>query len=84
MLIIKLKVNYRTIRTIGIHNIYPEIVPSDFQGLCRYDVYDFGDFLIDMRKKPIGQVEHMRSDGADKLAAKALALVIEYNSDVDG
>lgn len=80
MLILKIQINYRTIKTIGIHNIWPKVMPSDFKGNCRYNVYDFGDFLIDTEhNKPIGKISHKRSDGAEILALKALKLVIKHN-----
>jgi len=79
MLIIDLQVNFRSINRIGIHNVYPENISPAFQGICHYDVYNFGDLLIDTKRtKPIGQVKHTRSEGAEALAIKALKLVVKH------
>ena len=79
MLIIDLQVNFRSINRIGIHNVYPKNMSYDFQGECTYDVYNFGDLLIDTKRtKPIGTVKHKRSAGAEALAVKALKLVVKH------
>jgi len=79
MLIVKLQINSRVVRTIGIlgiHNIHPDPIDNTFSGECPYDVYE-----INYHHPPLllGSLKHTRSDGAEILARNALDLVLDYD-----
>jgi len=69
MLVIQLKVNHRTIKVIGAHNISPGVT-QDFEGECEYNIH-YGP-------KIIGKVKHERKNPVEELAIKALQKVLEY------
>jgi hypothetical protein len=76
MLFIELRINYKIIKTIGVHNVHPTPV-ADFTGECPYDVYvaePGNKFHMD---HPLTRIYHRRMDGAEILAAKALTVVKE-------
>jgi hypothetical protein len=76
MLIIELRVNYRIIKTIGVHNVHPNAA-ADFTGECPYDVYVADDGSKFHLGHPLTRIHHRRMDGAEILAAKALTVVKE-------
>lgn len=81
MLEVLLKVNYKTIRRIIIHN-----TGNHFGGLCNdggctwkahlYNIYEPRGKRLG---KPIGAIEHVREDGAESLVAKALMKINGYD-----
>lgn len=79
MLCIELKVNYKTIRTIGVQNVSSTPVHQSFKGECPYDIWDLTGLDNIYKRKHIGEIRHLRSEGAEVLAQKALSIVIEHD-----
>jgi len=80
MLYIELKVNYKTIRTIGVHNVSSIPVNKSLKAECSYDVWDLTDAVNPLAdRKYLGEIKHVRSDGAEVLARKVLNMVVEYD-----
>jgi len=80
MLHIELKVNYKTIRTIGVHNVSSISVNKAPKAECSYDVWDLTDAANPLAdRKYLGGIKHVRSDGAEVLAQKVLNMVVEYD-----
>jgi len=80
MLHIELKVNYKTIRTIGVHNVSLTPIDKSLKTECPYDVWDLTDAANPLAdRKYLGEIKHVRSDGAEVLAQKVLNMVVEYD-----
>jgi len=80
MLYIELKVNYKTIRTIGMQNVSSISVNKTLKAECSYDVWDLTDAANPLAdRKYLGEIKHVRSDGAEVLAQKVLNMVVEYD-----
>jgi len=80
MLYIELKVNYKTIRTIGVRNVSSIPVFEACTAECPYDVWDFTNVVNSLADRVyIGKLRHTRSDGAEVLAQKVLKMVAEHD-----
>jgi len=80
MLYIELKINYKTIRTVGVQNVSSIPVNKSLKAECSYDVWDLTDAVNPLAdRKYLGEIKHVRSDGAEVLTQKALNMVVEYD-----
>jgi len=63
MLYIELKINYKTIRTIGVQNVSSIPVNKTLKAECSYDVWDLTDAVNPLAdRKYLGEITHFNFD----------------------